>query len=129
MTQKDPHTRRSPRPTPFLRFTLGATVAISLLVAFQQSESADASFSGDFNCDTSVNTQDVIAVLGVAGGVTPLSSCANSVSVDCDGDVDVTDAILLLNYLAAFTVDLPDECSDINALIPGTSPAEAAVMR
>ena len=109
-----------------LRLAVIASVAVSLLVVFQHNESADASFSGDFNCDTSVNTDDVIAVLGVAGGVSPLSSCANSVSVDCDGDTDITDAIMLLNYLAGFDAGLPDECSDINALIPGTSPSDAA---
>ena len=122
-----PISRATPRVCKsLLRLAIIASVALSLLVVFQRSESADASFSGDFNCDTSVSTQDVVAVLGVAGGVTPLSSCANSVSVDCDGDTDITDALILLNYLAGFTVDLPDECSAINALIPGTSPASAA---
>jgi hypothetical protein len=87
---------------------------------------ADATFSGDFNCDGSVNTRDVITVLAVSGGVQPLPSCSNAVSVDCDGDTDVTDALVLLHYLAATSVSLPAGCSDINTLIPGTSPQDAA---
>ena len=97
---------------------------------FQQagpgSRSADASFSGDFNCDATVNTRDVIAALAVSGGTQALSSCANAVSVDCDGDTDVTDALLLLRHLASTSVSLPAACSDINSLIPGTSPQSAA---
>jgi hypothetical protein len=115
-----------------LRLAVIAPIAILLLITFQQAgtlqgpRGAEAAFSGDFNCDGSVNTQDVIAVLAVSGGVQPLSSCANAVSVDCDGDTDVTDALVLLHYLAATSVSLPAECSDINSLIPGTSPQDAA---
>ena len=87
---------------------------------------AEAAFIGDYNCDGSVNTRDVITVLAVSGGVQPLSSCSNAVSVDCDGDTDVTDALVLLHYLAATSVSLPAGCSDINTLIPGTSPQDAA---
>ena len=115
-----------------LRLAVIAPIAILLLVVFQQAgtlqgpRGAEAAFIGDYNCDGSVNTRDVITVLGVSGGVQPLSSCSNAVSVDCDGDTDVTDALVLLHYLAATSVSLPAGCSDINTLIPGTSPQDAA---
>jgi len=117
---------------PLIRFAVIAPLAILLLVVFQETgtlqgpRGADAAFSGDFNCDATVNTEDVIAVLAVSGGIQPLSSCANAVSVDCDSDTDVSDALLLLHYLSASSVSLPAGCSDINALIPGTSPQSAA---
>jgi hypothetical protein len=115
-----------------LRLAVIAPIAVLLLVTFQQAgtlqgpRGAEAAFSGDYNCDGSVNTRDVITVLAVSGGVQPLSSCSNAVSVDCDGDTDVTDALVLLHYLAATSVSLPAGCSDINTLIPGTSPQDAA---
>jgi hypothetical protein len=115
-----------------LRLAVIAPIAILLLVVFQQAgtlqgpRGAEAAFSGDFNCDGSVNSRDVITVLAVSGGVQPLPNCANAASVDCDGDTDVTDALVLLHYLAATSVSLPAGCSHINTLIPGTSPQEAA---
>jgi hypothetical protein len=105
-------------------------VILSLLVvmpgALHGLPAAHAAFRGDFNCDGSVDTQDVITVLAVSSGVQPLSSCSNAVSVECDGDTDVTDALVLLHYLAATSVSLSAGCSDINTLIPGTSPQDAA---
>ncbi len=107
---------------------LGAILSLVAVTpgALQGPRGAEAAFSGDYNCDGSVNTQDVITVLAVSGGVQPLSSCSNAVSVDCDGDTDVTDALVLLHYLAATSVSLPAGCSHINTLIPGTSPQDAA---
>lgn len=86
---------------------------------------------GDNNCDGNVNALDALAGLQFVAGLEPnqqegcpeLGQVTNAVSsgigpqvfgdIDCDDDVDAVDSLLILRFVAALPVDLPEECPPI----------------
>lgn len=78
---------------------------------------------GDVTCDTEVEGIDALGIFLYASGVSLSAQgtqCASLLTligdVDCDGDVDETDGLLVLNHLASLNVDLPDDCIEIGAV-------------
>ena len=112
-----------------IRLAVIATVAVSLLVVFQQTDRADASFSralafqsslptssagtsvvaGDADCSGDIGPGDVNATLSfVANGAAPCHFL--SADVNCDGKIDLRDALEILRYLAQVSPIHPSFC-------------------
>lgn len=115
-----------------LRLALVATLAIFLLVVFQQTgtlqgpRDADAAFIGDANCDADVDMEDVIAVLRGVSQVQGAGDCVPSLNVDCDTDSDAADALKILQFLADVEQAPIGDCAAVDAVSEGTSNQELA---
>ncbi len=129
--QKDNHSRLQ-LGTAFLRLAIISSVAISLLVVFQQSgtlhgpRGADAAFIGDANCDADVDAEDVIALLQDISDIRGSDDCAPSMDVDCDTETDVADAMRILRFLAYLAQATIADCAGIDAVSEGTTNQQLA---
>jgi hypothetical protein len=71
---------------------------------------------GDANCDTRVDVDDVSALLGDFAGL-QAAPCRIFANVKCDDALNVLDALLILQYTARFTANVPAWCPPIGAMI------------
>ncbi len=86
-----------------LRLAILASVAISLLVVFQQTVSANALavVHGDVNCSGTADTIDALQVVRSVAGVTASTECAAETGdVNCDDAMNAADSLDILRYVA-----------------------------
>lgn len=76
----------------------------------------DGELMGDANCNGIIDTDDVIAVLSEAAGITPVA-CGDPANTDCAGGINAADALRILLYLAGIPADPPDGCPRVGELI------------
>jgi len=111
-----------------LRLAIIASVAVSLLVVFQQTGSADASdttdvtpagaaeapTSGDADCSGDVTAADIVELLKGDAGISA-AACWWDADVNCDGGPDFNDALLVALHLADVPTEAIDDCDPVGS--------------
>lgn len=59
---------------------------------------------GDADCDTFITTGDSLDILRAASEIDAVVPCPDNADVDCSGDIDIKDALIVMVYLAGSTV-------------------------
>jgi hypothetical protein len=78
---------------------------------------------GDADCDGDVDSEDGILVLMLAAGFSPSVPCLDLHGVNCQGLVDITDALAILSYLGGIPFELPVGCPPLGTVVtPSPSP-------
>ncbi|MEO8456299.1 MAG: S8 family serine peptidase [Chloroflexota bacterium] len=81
---------------------------------------------GDADCNSSVTPLDTLAVLEHSADAETDADCVQLADVNCDGNVDVQDAAILLRYSASVELQgVPQNCAAIGSLagLPGLTVA------
>lgn len=66
---------------------------------FTPSPTPDAVLEGDVDCDKQLTPNDLLDVLRISGGLAAQGECQPAGDLDCSGDVDIADALILLLIL------------------------------
>jgi hypothetical protein len=71
---------------------------------------------GDADCSGTVDTGDVSALLSDFAGL-QAAACRIYANVKCDDELNVLDALFILQYKADFAAQIPAWCPPIGAMI------------
>jgi len=104
---------RGVRRLPLLVISVLALTLTLALGLRADSVQAVGPIQGDADCSQIVGTDDVGAILQYAGALTESVPCAQAANVNCDGEVDVRDALNLLQSIAGFDGGFPAYCTAI----------------